>query len=360
LIAVTTQAIKPETLQARIRDQLKDLAARLGVPVEPVCVVFDALAAFPERDGRTVAGRRFSAIQRDGVPFEWSVSVGPAPGGLRFLVDPGSPGLATSVRARKSLDALKLLLEWLQTPKHLAAEAERAIRALCPPDDLLDRALMGIWIGVGVDATGRIGFKVYVNQEPHDPSVAYLRLAALLVRLDRLSALQQLQAFLRTAQAHVTPRGIAVELLGGRIGRVKLYMRTREASSEFLVRAGEAVGCEDVVDRLAMFDNVLNGGAAYDPRVLTLSVEFPRNGYDTCLKVDVNCIRFFESDQAVDKVARQLLTQLAYGDDEYNALLAVTAPFLSAERVDRFTWLGTALREGEQRVNVYLHPGLDQ
>jgi hypothetical protein len=252
---------------------------------------------------------------------------------------------------------LKLLLDRLKVPSAHAGEVQRLICRLCPSSDLLNEALMGVWIGVGVDPANNVGFKVYVNEEPVHPSVAYLRLASCLSDLDRPSALYQLRAFLAVAETKVAPRGIAVELLGDEIGRVKLYMRTSDASSRFLTQSAEALGCKHVVERLSPFAKVMNAGDGFDPRAVTLSLEFAHDGCDTCFKVDVNCIRFFQSDQAVDSAVRQLLTTLGFDDSEYSALLTVVAPQLSPTAVDRFTWLGTALRPAEQRVNVYLHPG---
>jgi hypothetical protein len=98
-------------------------------------------------------------------------------------------------------------------------------------------------------------------------------------------------------------------------------------------------------------------GAPYDPRAVVVSLEFPPFGQTTCFKVDVNCVRFFASDEAADRSVTSLLKALRLDDGEYRALREVCAPRLSSRSVERYAWLGTAVREDEQRANVYLHPG---
>jgi hypothetical protein len=341
----------------RLGVQLETLAARLDVPVAVARVIFDQLAAEPLNGPFERAGRRFSGIQRDGIPFEWSVSAGASPGGLRFLVDHGIPGTSMTTRTRRSLRVLARLLGQLGVRGGLAAEYESLLRRLLPPGPVLDQLLMGMWIGVGIDARGRVGFKVYVNQQVGSHAARYLHLATCLVHLQRPGALQRLDAFTRAAGDLVVPGGIAVELRGSAIGRVKLYMRSRSGNPSFFARAAERLGCLGAAERLDVYHAVMSGRAGYDPRAVMLSVEFPPDAESPSFKIEVNCWRVFGSDCEAHARTLELIARLTLDDTEYRALVDTCAPDLSARAVERFTWLGTALRGHEQRVNVYLHPG---
>ena len=345
-------------MPARLRAELRTLADRLGVADGLVCRLFDELAALPLQGPFRVGNRRrFSALNRDGVPFEWSVSAGPTAGGLRFVVDHGAPGSTMVPRTRDSLAVLARVLQWIGTPVGVAATYRSTLRQLLPPDRVLDRLEMGVWIGVGLHADRGAALKVYVNQQFGDHATRYLRLASCLTGLGRPSAVHHLRSFMLCTGDKVEPGGIAVELGAGQIGRVKLYLRSFDASPAFLAAAAEAIGCGHAAERLHRFHGMVSDGTGYDPRAIIISVELPPEGHDACFKVDVNCARHFSSDQAAHDTTLGLLERLGYDNREYRAMLEVCAPHLSGDRVDRFTWLGTALREREQRINVYLHPG---
>jgi len=341
-----------------VRTHLERLSDRLNVPSAAACAVFDALATAPLEGPHVLDGRRVSGLQRDGLPFEWSVSVGPTPGGLRMLVDCGTAGASTTVRVRQSLRLLSSLLDQLGVTPAVAAGYESLIRELCPPAELVNESLIGVWIGTTIDARGRVAFKICVNQEFGSPESRYVRTAHCLLRLGRVQAFGRLRSFASQMGDRIVPRLSAVELVDDHVGRVKLYLRTVDGTPQFISRVAKAAGVEAPERLEAMHDALLGESPAQlDPRVVSLALEFAERVEWTGFKVDLNALRLFPSDSAAHERCLDLLKVLGYAPDEYLALQEVCAPSLSDSRVESFTWVGTALRGPEQRVNVYFHPG---
>jgi Tryptophan dimethylallyltransferase len=353
------------TADGRVRDQYwhylggqaESLATRLGVPVAPARSIFDQLALDPLKGPFTESGCRFSGIQRDGTPFEWSASVGLSPGGLRFLVDHGIPGTSMAARTCRSLLLLDRLLEQLDVPDDVATEYQSLLRRLLPALPVLNHLVMGVWIGVVIDRRGSVGLKVYVNQQVGSRAYRFRRLIMSLIHLRRPRALTLVDRFRDATGDAVIPGGIAVELGRARIGRVKLYMRTCSGKLSFMSRAATALGCPDASERLSVYHTIMNSGRDYDPRAVILSVELPADDDDPAFKVEVNCMRHFRSDGEAHSRATSLMAQFGLDDTEYRALIRTCAPELSTRPGERLTWLGVALRGSEQRVNAYLHPG---
>jgi hypothetical protein len=260
------------------------------------------------------------------------------------------------VRTRRSLRALARLLDGFGVPAGLASDYESILRQLLPTEVLLDRLLMGMWIGVRIDAVGGVRFKAYINQQFDSPTACYLRVAMCLVQLERREALDRLDAFTRVAGDGVVPGGVAIELSGSGIGSIELYMRTHSGSPSYYERTAAALGCFGE-ERFATYHSVMLDGARYDPRAVVLSIGLPRDGTDPSFKIDANCLRLFDSDSKAHACAVELLERMHLDDSEYWALMETCAPELTKSIVERFTWLGVVLRGHEQRVNIYLHPG---
>jgi len=106
---------------------------------------------------------RFSVINSDGMPFEFSVSVGSSNGGLRLLTETGIPG--TSLPARINLTAVRLskLLDLTGT-KAASGDINTAFRILFPSDPvLLNGWRGGAWIAAAFLPDGKTGLRIYVN-----------------------------------------------------------------------------------------------------------------------------------------------------------------------------------------------------
>jgi hypothetical protein len=304
--------------------------------------MFDDLAA--DALGRLSSGQaaRRSTLQADGVPFEWSVSIGASPGGLRFVADPGEgvPSLLSQIlrRLRVGEGQIERHREVLKQLREDGQEPET-------------------WVAGTVHPGGAVSLKVYVDQKGHPPAVRNYQLARCLVRLRRASALARLEGLLRAHGELVRVLMTAVEIGEDGVERVKVYTRPREGTLAAIARVAEAAGCGRAVDRVEQLADVLGRRAGFDARGVQLALDFPRDESEPVFKIYLSCPRVFASDAAADACVVELSRRFGFDRGEYGALVRTCAPRLSADRLDRFTWLGVAAKGDATRLNVYLHPG---
>jgi len=338
-----------------VSTQLDALAPALGIPMEPSRTLVRVLACEALRGPFYDGSRRLSAINGDGVPFQWSVSIGSRSGGLRFVADCAVPGTSISTRIRHTRAALAYLGATLPFGAALPA-VDRALTCLLPGADLLDASLMGLCLAVEVARDGRVGLKVYVNGEVGDVAARYYRLADCLAALERWTALRRLGDVVRAVGTRVTPAFVALDVHPTGIGRVKLYMRPHDGTPALQIAAAEAAGCRDVASRLAVLHQVLLEGAAYPPQAVDFSVEFPADDGEVGFKVDLNTGVFLSSDAEVDRRVQRLCGALGVDGTEYEVVRDIVVGEPSRVRVAHLPFVGLAVRRDEQQLNVYFHP----
>jgi hypothetical protein len=343
------------TSYQKIETQLESLLAVLGIQGEYPRTLFHLLVREALQGPFGDGPRRFSAINADGVPFQWSVSIGSKPGGLRFLTDCGLPGTPISARIQHSREKLSQLSTVLSFSNALPA-LDRALDCLLPDTDLLDASLMGLWLAVGVAPNGNSGLKVYVNERVGDIATRYYRFAECLAAFKRHAALQYLSTLVQVIGLRAVPVASAFDVESTGIGRLKLYFRSSDGSPALLDAIARAVGCEGAEDRLTLLHEAFLVGTIYPPHAVVFSVEFPTDDSEISMKVDLNTGMFLPGDVEVDRRIQKLLRLLGLADDEYCAVRDVIAEELSSTRVAHLLFVGLALRPQEVRLNVYFHP----
>jgi hypothetical protein len=80
---MNTRLVENPRRDELVREQMKAMARALRLPERPLVGLFDALAAEALALAPQGRGRRFSAINADGLPFQWSIAIGEARFGLR-------------------------------------------------------------------------------------------------------------------------------------------------------------------------------------------------------------------------------------------------------------------------------------
>lgn len=343
------------TLYGTVETQLETLITALGIPGECPRALFHALAGEALQGPFSDGPQRFSAINADGVPFQWSVSVGSKPGGLRFLTDCGLPGTSISTRIQHSRARLSQLSTVLLFGHALPA-LDRALTCLLPETDLLDASLMGLWIASGVTPNGKVNLKVYVNERVDDVLARYHRFANCLAAFERWTALDRLEDLVKVVGMRVVPVASAFEVQSTEIGRLKLYFRGIDGTPALLAAAAEAVGCADATARLAPLHQVFLEEIAYPPDAVISSVEFPVDNGEVSFKVDLNTGMFLSSDAEVDRRIKKLLLLMGFAGEEYHVVRNVVVGTPSSKMVSHILFAGLALRQREQRLNVYFHP----
>ena len=268
------------------------------MPLQPAMRLLDTLAG-DALQGPFTRPRRFSAINADGFPFQWSVSLGDCSGGLRFVTDCGVPGSTISERINFTRARLGEIAPALGLDGGLPA-LDVALAALLPEASLLDASLMGLCLGVEIDPTGRTGIKVYANGEFDTAESRYRRFARCLSLFGRRTAVQRLQRFQQLLGTRVNPAFLAIDLVPEGIGRLKLYFRPAEGGTDLLATAADVLTGGDAAEFDPLHHAFLDG-ERYSECALDFSVEVPAEGDAIGFKVNLNVSRLIDEDAEVDR-----------------------------------------------------------
>jgi hypothetical protein len=300
-------------------------------------------------------GRRFSAINFDGFPFQWSVSLGDKSGGLRFITDCGQWGQSISHRVAFTLARIEEVAPTLGICGSIAP-LHAALAHLLPDERELNASLMGLCIGVELDASGTAALKVYVNTETGTPSSRFDRVSRCLTTLGRSTAAHLVNSFRHAFTGRLTPAFTALDLTPEGIGRVKLYFRPAHGRSDLATLAAKAVGIEDSACQFAPLHAVFLKGASYPAAAVQCSLEFPLDGHPVGIKFDLDTSRFLGTDVDVDRRILTLSNVLRFDDRPYRVVRDIVADPMRTEKARFILLVGLALRAGARRLNVYVHP----
>jgi hypothetical protein len=299
--------------------------------------------------------RRFSAINLDGFPFQWSVSLGNVPAAFRFITDCGIPGQSISERVAHTLARIEEVASSLGLRDSIAP-LHAALEHLLADERELNASLMGLCIGVEVDGRGTPALKVYVNTETGDVTGRFERLSRCLTSLGRCAAAGLLHSFKRTFAGRLTPAFTALDLTSEGIGRVKLYFRPEHGGPELAARVAEAAGVGEAVQQFAPLHAVFLEDASYPAAAVQYSLEFPPDGHPIGIKFDLDVSRFLRCDADIDRRIVKLLGILNFNERPYRVMRDIVTVPLGAEQVRFLLFVGLALRAGTRRLNVYIHP----
>jgi hypothetical protein len=343
-------------LPAAVAAQYAALRGRWAIPAASMDTCFAVLTDEALRGPFGAGPHRFSAMNGDGVPFQWSVSVGPRPGGVRFLVDCGVPGTSISARLAHTRDLLARLAGdgMLRIDQ---AGLDRALRYLLPQPDLLDTSLMGVWLAGALLRDGTSHFKVYVNALAGEVAPRYYRFGTCLAAHGRMLAVERLAALVAVVGERAVPVATAFDLTDRGVGRFKMYFRPRGGDPTLLVAAAEALGQTGAMPMLELLRRTLTLDGDYPVGAVVFSAEFPEFERAGDFKVDVNTALTLTTDAEADRRIRTLIAAVGLADDEYRDMRDVVVGARAAPERRQLLFVGLALRAKETRVNVYMHPG---
>ncbi len=339
---------------AAVFGQASALLDALSIPREPGMTLIATLA-HDGLNGPYRGRRRFSAINLDGFPFQWSVSLGIGRGALRFIADCGIPGQSIAERIAYTLERIAKVAPVIGVTKAIAP-LFAALDCLLPVPAALDASLMGLCVGVELDPSGAAALKVYANTETGAPVDRFARVSNCQSGLGRSAAVRRLDALRQTLGDQLRPAYAAIDLAGEGIGRVKMYFRPIDGTPTLAALAAETAGAVDAAARLAPLHRAFLNGNAYPPSAVAISIEFPAAGDHVGCKVDLYTSQFLSSDRDVDRRMLSLLDELGFDHRPYEVVRDVVAGPLRADAIRFLLFAGLAIRGGSRQASIYLHP----
>ena len=300
---------------------------------------------------------RFSGICADGTPWQFCASLGAAPMcGVRYLTEIGAPGSAMSNRIALTRRRVDEMIGFLGLPHRAAEVVVDALFGLLPqPSDGLDGFYGGIWIGVGTDAAGELGLRLYANNEWGGELARWQRLANALRSLNAGGFARLLRGSVATITPFFSPAGLACSLAQRPI--LKLYLRPRQSPWQACARLTRHSAFQLPADFLADVESGTGVPFATAPeRMLLLSIGAATDGDHPDLKLDLNGQHLFGGEARPQDVVERLAARFRIDASPYRRLLDVVQATAPPGYAPVHDFIGIGGGASGVRLNVYLRP----
>ena len=337
---------------ARVHRQLTELAKELGLPLDSACARLEALAQSPlSGPSRTSAGR-YSAINHDGVPFQWSFAIeaGTGRSQLGFITDVGHANMTLEERIVSGQDALCRLCR--EFPLAVGAFNE-TLKLLMPPVTELRQSIMAVCVASSITDPSALP-KVYVHAGAGPVTERWARFRAAISH-DRPWAL----GLMTRLQKHGALRPVysAFDLQPDGLGRIKLYCSlVAPIDDAHLAEWADAMN-KDYRIRLPLLRTIVDT-STFQPRWADVCLEIGTSCGSMGLKVDMNLCHLGISDcQAYSRLTKLYDITGTPTDD----LIRVGKVLLNFELHERgparhLLFISIALRGTRTVLTSYFHP----
>jgi hypothetical protein len=341
-----------------VAGQLSALISRFGLQEQrrPILDAYEAIGrdslAYPRR-ARPLAA---SAINHDGTPFQYALTLGVPSRMLAFLGEAGPLDGTGAQRMANNRRRLTDLARSLGTAPSLAA-VEELLDALAPADNtvLLGEPAGAFWIGVGF-ALGRAPrLKIYINGR-------WGKEADRWQRLDRFATFFGLRdrwhGLAKELRAHLKPLGMALTFSSSRPPDGRIYLSAFGKTIAYYEHLARTAGT-------TRFNNDLHQFAGF---MLADDIDFPTptavssfglrcgSAFDYKFELCAHCL--FESDRQAAHRLRSWLSAAGIDAAAYEDMLAVLQPAgLSANENNLHCYAGIGLKRGAPCASIYLKPG---
>jgi hypothetical protein len=300
---------------------------------------------------------RYSRINHDGTPFQFSVTLGSRLHWLQFLSEAGTPGLSGAERIRVSRACIAAVARSVKADGALSAVAD-LLDTMAPEAgaDLLADPAGAFWIGAGFGSAGPPRIKVYINAKWGAERDRWARLEHFASHWDLLDPWQRLERELAT---DLKPLGTALTLGEGKPPSGRIYLSTygrRAAYYEGLARSIGGDGFGQVFRRYAR--HMLGQDYPYPTQTAVCSFGLGA-GPALDLKVEWCAHCLFASDLEATSRLRSWFAQENVDETDYLDVLDVLSVGpLSSKAPDLHCYIGLGLSRGATYSGVYLKPRL--
>jgi hypothetical protein len=297
----------------------------------------------------------YSRINQDGMPFQYSVTLGKPHHALQFLSEAGQPGLAGAERMEASRACITAVARRLQAEAALSSVAD-LLDNLAPgahPDLLADPA-GAFWIGVAFAAGHLPRMKIYTNARWGAEPAQWARLDRFASFFGALAPWQSLGSRLKP---DFKPLGAAVTLGRGKRPSGRIYLSAYGKPIATYAELARTLGGESFQNVLRDYARCLMGDDyPYPTQTAVCSFGFGA-GQGLAFKFELCAHCLFASD--LEAASRLQTWFAAAGLDPagYTALLEILSEGrLSETAPDLHCYTGVGLDQGEPYFTIYLKP----
>jgi hypothetical protein len=303
--------------------------------------------------------RSYSAVNGNGFPVQFSVSLGATTKALRCLGEVGAGDVSMPERLRLSSLRLRPILALLE--RQTARFAINRLFAILFPED--PHAVFGwtggIWMAFGAMPGRPLAFRLYVNQRWGDIADRFVRIGRVFVALGRNRSLALWQQIAGRISAGAVPYGVAFDVTPSGVGRVKVYLACPVVDLRYIDSILDSTGLGHRRDRVMQWLQYCTlDRPGRPPWALLPSFEFDEDDATIGFKLDVSINPLATCDAQMDERIRTYLEKFSFDLEEYEmALRAISCRPLSTTHVERIQYCGTGFDGANgARFNVYLCP----
>ncbi len=199
--------------------------------------------------------RHFSAINGNGMPIQFSVSLGTAMPSLRCLGEVGSPGMSIPERLQLTTFRLREILRLLDL-QSASTGINHLFELLFPKNpDEVECWTCGIWIAFRAVPGHPIGLRLYLNQRWGSILERYYRIGHVFASLGREHSLVDWCRVAEHVSTCAIPFGVAFDIVPEGVSHFKVYFATHRVNWKYLENLLACLGfCHglDYLKRLIM------------------------------------------------------------------------------------------------------------
>lgn len=346
-----------DTLFNLVRTQLEDLVFRFRLTGRKAQVLkaYDLIC----RESMDLPiGRRppnFSRINVDGMPFQYSISLGSRRPSLHFLSEVGVPGSSVARRMKLSLERIEKLASLFGADENLDF-VRLLINRVIPSDDqaLLADPSGALWIGVDVGPEAPPKLTVYINAKWGEEMESWNRLDSFVSHFPEAYPWRKSRGLLAVK---MRPLGMAITLAKDTplIGRV--YLSAYGNPLSYYRNLSLSATNERFCDMLDKFTGILLGDDVLYPLRSVVCSYGLGTGPQADFKFELCGHCSLTSDVQAEAKCLEWITSINTDSSPYSILLQTLANgSLNRKSVDLHSYLGIGMKKGEIFSTIYLKP----
>lgn len=346
-----------DVLYSLVRSQLEALLARFRLH-EPAAQLIGAYELLSKESLAIPPNRRrnFSTINDDGMPFQFSLGLGPGGPALQFLGEAGGAEMSAAERMTLNRERMVAMAALLGCDRELS-RCQSLLNALAPATGAELAAARGgmFWIGAGARAGEPPRLQIYINSCRGGDAADHRHLDAFAANF---AATGQWAAQKKSLEGRMNLLGVSITLSGGRPSSGRIYLRgygNPLSYYEDLARRAAGDACAAALRESVHV--LLSDDCSYPTRSVVCSFGFGDGGApDFKCEFCAHCV-FANDAEAVARCSAWLAPFKTHLDAYSSMVRTVAGERIGASTRGLHSFVGVGFRRRQPYYTVYLNPG---